>query len=170
MRCFAPPPQKKIDSLHESCRRGRRIYADLLICSLGHCECDGHAVHQLSQWRLTVDWLDPRESDSSLIRSKVFSDWLPSYIKVTPPVLKIFKMAGYFPDSLRIRYCSTVNCSNLFTIVSDVTDSDSGFGGLEVACWPLVQNPAEAVGFLRANKHPPHAFLRRGNKAVGSML
>jgi len=32
-----------------------------------------------------------------------------------------------------------------------------GFGGLEVACWPLVpkfagSNPAEAVGFLRAKK------------------
>ena len=37
----------------------------------------------------------------------------------------------------------------------------SGFGGLEVACWPLVlkfagSNPAEAVGFLRVNKNPPH--------------
>ena len=33
----------------------------------------------------------------------------------------------------------------------------SGFGGLEVACWPLVpkfagSNPAEAVEFLRINK------------------
>ena len=33
----------------------------------------------------------------------------------------------------------------------------SDFGGLEVACWPLVpkfagSNPAEAVGFLRAKK------------------
>jgi len=32
-----------------------------------------------------------------------------------------------------------------------------GFGGLEVACWPLVpkfagSNPAKAVGFLRAKK------------------
>ena len=32
-----------------------------------------------------------------------------------------------------------------------------GFGGLEVACWPLVpkfagSKPAEAVGFLRAKK------------------
>ena len=35
----------------------------------------------------------------------------------------------------------------------------SGFGGLEVACWPLVpkfagSNPAEAIGFLRVNKNP----------------
>ena len=34
---------------------------------------------------------------------------------------------------------------------------ESGFGGLGVACWPLVpkfagSNPAEAVGFLRAKK------------------
>ena len=33
----------------------------------------------------------------------------------------------------------------------------SGFGGLEVACWPLVpkfagSNPAEAVGLFRAKK------------------
>ena len=33
----------------------------------------------------------------------------------------------------------------------------SGYGGLEVACWPLVpkfagSNPTEAVGFLRVNK------------------
>ena len=45
----------------------------------------------------------------------------------------------------------------------------SGFGGLEVACWPLVlkfasSNPAEAVG-----KNPQHAFLRKGSKAVGPM-
>ena len=37
----------------------------------------------------------------------------------------------------------------------------SGFGGLEVARWPLVpkfagSNPAEAVGFLRVNKTPQH--------------
>ena len=35
------------------------------------------------------------------------------------------------------------------------------FGGLEVACWPLVpkfagSNPTEAVGFLRVNKNPQH--------------
>ena len=50
MRCL-----KK--NLHESCRMGRRIDADSLICSLGYCECDGHTVHNLSQRRLTADWL-----------------------------------------------------------------------------------------------------------------
>jgi hypothetical protein len=34
--------------------------------------------------------------------SKAFSDWLLSYIKATRPVLEIFKMAGYLPDSPRI--------------------------------------------------------------------
>jgi len=48
-----------------------------------------------------------------------------------------------------------------------------GFGGLEVAFWPLISkfagsNPAEAVGFL-SRKNPQHAFLRRGSKAVGPM-
>ena len=36
------------------------------------------------------------------MHSKVTSDWLPSYIKATRPVLEILKMAGYFPDSPRI--------------------------------------------------------------------
>jgi len=49
----------------------------------------------------------------------------------------------------------------------------SGFGGLGVACWPLVpkfagSNPAETVGFL-GRKNPHHSFLRRGSKAVGPM-
>ena len=48
-----------------------------------------------------------------------------------------------------------------------------GFGGLGVACWPLVpkfagSNPAKAVGFF-GRKNPQHAFLRRGSKAVDSM-
>jgi hypothetical protein len=51
--------------------------------------------------------------------------------------------------------------------------SFSAFGGLEVACWPLVpkfagSQPAEAVGFSW-RKNPQHAFLRRGSKAVGPM-
>jgi hypothetical protein len=49
----------------------------------------------------------------------------------------------------------------------------SGFGDLEVACWPLVPKfavakPAEAVGFF-GRKNPQHAFLRRGSKAVCPM-
>jgi hypothetical protein len=41
--------------------------------------------------------------------------------------------------------------------MTDTMTSQSGFGGLGVACWPLVSkfagsNPAEAVGFLRAKK------------------
>ena len=48
-----------------------------------------------------------------------------------------------------------------------------GFGGLEVACWPLVpkfagSHPAEAVGFLGRN-NPQHSFLRKGSKAVSPM-
>ena len=38
-----------------------------------------------------------------------------------------------------------------------LTTMPSGFGGLEVACWPLApkfagSNPAKAVGFFRAKK------------------
>ena len=89
------------NSLHESCRMGRRIVVMKLICSLGQRECDGHTVHKLSQRRLTADLLAPREIDCLRMRSKVSSECLPSYIKATRPVLEIFKMAGYFPDSPR---------------------------------------------------------------------
>ena len=65
------------------------------------CGFDGPSVHKLSQRRLTTNWLVPRESDCSRMHSKVSSDWLPSYIKATPPVPEIFKMTGYFPDSPR---------------------------------------------------------------------
>ena len=51
---------------------------------------------------------------------------------------------------------------------------ESGFGGAEVACWPLIpkftgSNPAEAVGFLKGDKNPQHAFLRKGSKIIGTM-
>jgi hypothetical protein len=36
------------------------------------------------------------------MRNKVSSDWLSNYVNVTRPVLEIFKMARYFPDSPRI--------------------------------------------------------------------
>ena len=64
-------------------------------------EYDGHTVHKLSQRRLTAYCLAPRESDYSRMHSKVSSDWLPSYIKATRPVLEIFKMARYIPGSPR---------------------------------------------------------------------
>jgi len=56
-------PIKKIPS--ERFTMGRRIDANLLIFSLGHCECYGHTEHNLSQRRLTADWLAPRESGCS---------------------------------------------------------------------------------------------------------
>jgi len=65
-------------------------------------EYDGHTVHMVSQRRLTADWLAPWESDCSRTHSKVSSDWLPSYIKATRPVLEILKMAEYFPVTPRI--------------------------------------------------------------------
>jgi len=94
--------------LHESRRMGRRIVVMKLICSLGHCECDGHTVHKLSQWSLTAEWLAPRHSECSRTRSKISSDWLPSYIMATWPVLETFRMDRYFPNSPRM-------CINTFT-------------------------------------------------------
>jgi len=54
------------------------------------------------------------------MRSKVFSDCLPSYIKATRPVLEIFKMVGYFPASPRILPAhgrSSGRCSSCVTPV-----------------------------------------------------
>jgi hypothetical protein len=87
------------NSLHKRCRMARCIVVMKLIYLLGHCECDGHTVHKLSQRRLTADWLAPQESDCSRMHSKVSSDWLPSYFRVTWLVLEIFRMAGYFPHN-----------------------------------------------------------------------
>ena len=47
----------------------------------------------------------------------------------------------------------------------------SGFGGTEVACWPLIpkfagSNPAEAIGFLKGDKNAQHAFLRKGSNVA----
>ena len=58
------------------------------------CECEGHTIHKLSQWRLTADGLAPRDSDCSQMHSKVSPDWLPSYIKSTLPVLERSPLTG----------------------------------------------------------------------------
>ena len=79
--------------------------------------CDGHTVHKLCQRRLTADWLAPWESDCWQIHSTVSSDWLPSYIKTTRPVLEIFKMDGYFPD--RPRICTCIEVPHVQTVSGD---------------------------------------------------
>jgi len=52
--------------------------------------------------------------------------------------------------------------------------SQSGFGGADIVCWPLIPkfvgtNPAQAIGFLKGDKNPQHAFLRKGSKIIGPM-
>ena len=58
-----------------------------------------------------------------------------------------------------LHYSCTGYKSSLFFFFLEIAEihHSSGFGGLEVACWPLVpkfagSNPAEAVGFFRAKK------------------
>jgi hypothetical protein len=59
---------------------------------------------------------------------------------------------------LKIKFLFCCHLSNNNNIILTVNIyykcTRSGFGGLEVACWPLVpkfagSNPAEAVGFFR---------------------
>jgi len=91
----------------------------------------------------------------------------PSYI-----MYHIFSLLGsyFFPDDGATKFPQVFTC----TFLSNYMASCSGFGGQEVACWPLVpeftgSNLAKAAGFL-GQKNPQHAFLRRGSKAVGPML
>ena len=48
------------------------------------------------------------------MRSKVSSNWLPSYIKATPPILEIFKMVGKFPDSPRTSHKAAVTSDMIY--------------------------------------------------------
>jgi len=77
------------------------------------CEFGGSTIHKLSQRRLTADWLAPRKSDCSRMRSKVSSDWLSSRIKATRPVIEIFIMTAFFPDRPRIYRASQEECARL---------------------------------------------------------
>jgi hypothetical protein len=82
------------------------------------CECDGQTEHKVGQRCLTTEWLAPRDSDCSWMQSKVSSDWLSSYIKVTLLVLEIIKVAGYFPDRPRMW-----NWNRLRNILHDAEDA-----------------------------------------------
>ena len=82
------------------------------------------------------------------------------------------KLGADISNLERKNQLSFVELNNTLQSVEEVK-CQSGLGGLEVACWPLVpqfagSNTAEAVGFL-GRKNPQHAFLRRGSKAVGPM-
>jgi hypothetical protein len=83
------------------------------------------------------------------------------------------KLGADISNLVRKNQLSFVELNNKLQSVEEVK-CQSRFGGLEVLCWPLVpkfagSNPAETVGFL-GRKNPQHAFLRRGSKAVGTML
>jgi len=93
----SPPPQPKFGSLRLLAFPKSTIAVEREVI----CKCDSHTVHKLSQRRLTADWLAPREIDCSRKHSKVFSGWLPSYVKAKRPVLEVFKMVGYSPNSPR---------------------------------------------------------------------
>jgi hypothetical protein len=81
-------------------------------------------------------------SPTGEMHSKVSSDWLPSYIKATRPVLKIFKMAGYFPDSPRT-LCSCACCS--VNVPADTCVKRYGWWG-DISTW-------HAVGLYWVTRH-----------------
>jgi len=65
-------------------------------CQL-HCFQFGSA--RLAMWIVTLSARFSSARSAVWMSPKVCSDWLPSYIKATRPVLEISKMDGYFPDS-----------------------------------------------------------------------
>ena len=101
------------------------------------------------------------------VRGRHF-DYLPQVPKnITVPLFLLIMCSHNFPNlsyALKDGSCSFYAlqlsgiCNWLWnTKVTLVNAVCSGFGGLEVACWPLVpkfagSNPAEAVGFFRAKK------------------
>jgi len=115
---LSAPLQPRFDSLRLLAFRKSKIAVE----TEEICECDGHTIHKLSQRRLTADLLAPRESDCSRMHSKVFSDWLPGYIKATRPVL--FKMVGYFSDSSRILPSAPNACRTFYYIPLRLTISN----------------------------------------------
>jgi hypothetical protein len=83
--------------------------------------------------------------------SKVSSDWLPSYIKATRPVLEIFKMAGNFADSPRIilskNYCHCGNLCGYFYRFLPLPTSDirRNTGGASGRCFSVKQEMVHLV-------------------------
>jgi len=78
------------------------------------------------------------------------------------------RLQTHTPNTLLLFHCNN-GCQN----TPQYYFIRSGFGGLEVACWPLVpkfvgSHPAKAVGIL-GRKNPQHDFLLRESKAVGPM-
>jgi hypothetical protein len=78
-------------------------------------------------------------------------------------------LSSVYKNMLEVKGTAVTQMPNNELLIKD----SSGFGGLEVACWPLVpkvtgSNPAEAVGFF-GRKNPQHVFLRRGSKAICPM-
>ena len=64
---------------------------------------------------------------------------------------------SFMADKLPMEKVFSSCLSYLLPVISHQSFLLSGFGGLEIACWPLVpkfagSNPAEAVGFFRAKK------------------
>ena len=106
--------------------------------------------------------------------------WYPKINIGTLPLLQSCRDVASTTHSIKRRVSDWVeptpllpSCVFMVCYRDNFTYIYSGFGGLGVACWPLVpkfagSNPAEVVGFL-GRKNPQHAFLRRRSKAVGPM-
>ena len=98
-------------------------------------------THLQCKKKLTV-WMRSWNVNLSLVISRV----------VTSQILIILHQRVYPNQNVSIGWMIH------FTVTINIwAYHHDGFGGLEVACWPLVpkfagSNPAEAVGFLRAKK------------------
>jgi hypothetical protein len=89
--------------------------------------------------------LAARESDCSRMRRKVSSDWLPSFVKATRPVLEILNMAGFFWDRPR-------------TVFIKINTSIAGLRGKSWCCTLLMPGLLPSYCNVSTISHRPTYF------------
>jgi hypothetical protein len=133
------------------------------------------AVENKTRWVVTPRKQTISVSFSNNLSSRMFNNIFKFLLRsfVLHFVPSEVPSSGTYSVVTMFLFSAQINCFCHRCIKFVFKDVNSGFGGLEVACWPLVpkfagSNPAEAVGFF-GRKNPQHAFLRRGSKAVCPM-
>jgi len=108
-----------------------------LIYSIGHCECDSHTVHKLSQWCLTADWLAPLKSvHGCTVRSPL------TFCQVTSRPHNRFSRYSKWPDTFQTALMCERNRKH-FTITDHTEDTDS----------KLLSKDADNSGKLASDHH-----------------
>ena len=112
------------------------------------------APNSASRWQMGFNSAFKGDTEVTCVKLISLRQWgLVSLYNERLKWVTSYPLLVYFT---RVLY-GLLSLSLFLNILSLICDQFSGFGGLGVACWPLVpkfagSNPAEAVGFLRAKK------------------